>query len=218
MSDPFEDTVEVTEEIIEGDYVPEEGENVEVFDGDSWTSTSASQPQTTSSSNNNNGTNGGSFDDEISPSSNNIHFANDAKKYEPSALLKEHIEKHEKLLKEKQRVSEEKRQKKIADAKKSLETFYAERETKKTTARQNNRDHNKTLESDLSMSINGKNDSWEVVVSMIDLTAKPTSHSHVEKKDKDADSNKKEKPVAPPKDTSRMKEVLLRLKNKPTTV
>eukprot|EP01133_Synstelium_polycarpum_P011006 gene11006-12827_t len=193
MSDPFADdnieSVEVHEEFIEGDYVPQDGESVEVLDGD-WSADSV--PQATS---NGDYSNSSSFT-EAKP-----------KPVEISSAMKEFQDKHEKDLKEKQRVSEEKRQKKIDDAKKSLENFYAERETKKKTALKNNRDHNKTLESDSIAASSGKDDSWEAVVSMIDITTKSASSSSSTSADKTA-------ATVPAKDTSRMREVLIRLKNK----
>ncbi|GAM28693.1 hypothetical protein SAMD00019534_118690 [Acytostelium subglobosum LB1] len=205
MSDPFEDnieSVEVHEEIIEGDYVPtEEGETITF--------------ETVSDGNNNNAWSQQQDHSMSSPSGSANNYDSKPKTVEVPAAVREFNEKHDKALAEKKRVSDEKRRKKLEDAQKSLDNFYAERESKKKTALKNNRDHNKTLENDNIAASAGKDDSWEAVVSMIDLTAKPTSASSAAA-GSSSSSEKKDKNVPPPsKDTTRMREVLLRLKNKP---
>ncbi|KAN0036088.1 hypothetical protein ACTA71_005388 [Dictyostelium dimigraforme] len=190
MSDPFgEENVEITEEFVEGDINENDliDGNVEYVDGNgiSFETTTFDNSNKNNNNNNNNNYNSG-FDSNLSP------VDGDMKPKETAPAMKEYLEKHEKEMEEKKKKSEEKRQKKIAEAKQSLDNFYSEREAKKKTALKNNRDHNKSLE--LDSTSGSTTHTWESVVSMIDLQAKPN-------------------PVN--KDTSRMREILIRLKNQP---
>jgi len=192
MSDPFGDSVEVIEEFVEGDIdLDNTVENIVEY-VDEHGNTIVEQ------NNNNNNAADDFFSAQEVPQSKASYesspITNGEQKRETAPAMKEYLEKHEKELKEKKRVSEEKRAKKIEEAKKSLENFYSERETKKKTALKNNREHNKTLEEEGQTL--STDHSWESVVNMIDLQAKPNPAN---------------------KDTSRMREILIRLKNSPSS-
>ncbi|KAM9982076.1 hypothetical protein ACTFIY_004383 [Dictyostelium cf. discoideum] len=191
MSDPFgEENVEITEEFVEGDINENDliDGNVEYVDGNgiSFETTTFDNSNNNNNNNHNNNNYNSGFDGDLSS------VDGDMKPKETAPAMREYLEKHEKEMQEKKKKSEEKRQKKIAEAKQSLDNFYSEREAKKKTALKNNRDHNKSLEID-STSGNTTH-TWESVVSMIDLQAKPNPAN---------------------KDTSRMREILIRLKNQP---
>ncbi|KAF2071738.1 hypothetical protein CYY_006943 [Polysphondylium violaceum] len=193
MSDPFGDSVEVIEEFVEGDVDLDNTENIVEYVDEHGNTIE----QQTSSNNNNDADD--FFSAQTVPQSSNSYESspmtnNGEQKRETAPAMKEYLEKHEKELKEKKRVSEEKRAKKIEEAKKSLENFYSEREAKKKTALKNNREHNKTLEEEGQTL--STDHSWESVVNMIDLQAKPNPTN---------------------KDTSRMREILIRLKNSPSS-
>eukprot|EP01132_Coremiostelium_polycephalum_P000421 gene421-533_t len=214
MSDPFEENVEVIEEFIEGDLLDlgtgnDENEKVEYVDEDG-----ISIP-TTNNTNNNNNSN--SYDNANSSSSFSPNGDFTTKKTEVAPAMKEFLAKHEKELKDKQAASEEKLKKKMEEAKKSLDAFYSERESKKKTAVKNNREHNKALESEGAALSASTDHSWANVVSMIDLQAKPTTASSSSTTTKESSSssssNSKEQTPTPAKDTTRMREILLRLKN-----
>ncbi|EGC31724.1 hypothetical protein DICPUDRAFT_156386 [Dictyostelium purpureum] len=200
MSDPFGDeNIEYTEEFVEGDineadlvdehveYIDENGVSLNSFNNNSNSNTLDFETEDVSNKNNNNNNDYSNDNSSFSAGASHLSPSN----RETAPAMKEYLAKHEKELEDKQKASEEKRKKKIAEAKQSLDNFYSEREAKKKTALKNNREHNKTLEGE---GTTGGEHSWESVVSMIDLQAKPTPTN---------------------KDTSRMKEILLRLKNQP---
>ncbi|KYQ88171.1 clathrin light chain [Tieghemostelium lacteum] len=196
MSDGFGDeNVEVIEEFIEGDVDFGNDTTVQYVneDGSTFTPTNGTQFQQTNNS----------FDSSPNQNSSSFSQPNGAIDYnkpkETAPAMKEYLDKHDKELKDKQKASEEKRQKKIQEAKQSLDKFYAERESKKKTALKNNREHNKSIEGDSNSSTGN---TWESVVSMVDLKDKP----------KDATSTAEKS-----KDTTRMREILIRLKNTPIT-